>query len=307
MKITVVGAGHVGATVAQQIAQQELANDVVLLDILEGIPQGKGLDLWETAPILGSDTMVKGANNYEDTAGSDICVITAGVARKPGMSRDDLLATNTNIVKTVAGSLVKHSPDTMLVVVSNPLDVMCYVALKASGLKPRQVFGMAGILDTARFRAFLAEALCVSVRDISAIVMGGHGDSMVPLPRYTTIAGIPLSEWMSEDEIQKHVDRTRNGGAEIVGYLKTGSAYYAPGAAAVEMVESIVKNKRRVLPCATWLQGEYDLTDVYVGVPVLLGTGGIEKVVEVQLSDKEKEMLHSSANHVKAVMAKLDI
>ncbi|MBM3320149.1 MAG: malate dehydrogenase [Candidatus Eisenbacteria bacterium] len=305
MKITVVGAGHVGATVAQQIAQQELAREVVLVDILEGIPQGKGLDLWETAPVLGSDTRLRGTNAYEDTAGSDICVITAGVARKPGMSRDDLLETNKKIVKSVTESLVKHSPKSILVVVSNPLDVMCYVALKTSGFPHARVFGMAGILDTARYRAFLAEDLGISVRDIQAIVLGGHGDSMVPLPRYTTIAGIPLSEWMSPDRIEKHVDRTRNGGAEIVGYLKTGSAYYAPGAAVAEMVEALVKNSKRILPCSAWLNGEYGLREVYIGVPVVLGAKGIEKIVEVALTPEEKAALETSAGHVKGVMERM--
>ncbi|MFH1680116.1 MAG: malate dehydrogenase [Candidatus Eisenbacteria bacterium] len=305
MKITVVGAGHVGATVAQQIAQQELAKEVVVIDILEGIPQGKGLDLWETAPVLGSDTMVRGTNDYGDTAGSDICVITAGVARKPGMSRDDLLETNKKIVKSVTESIVKHSPKTLLLVVSNPLDVMCYVALKTSGFPHQRVFGMAGILDTARYRAFLAEDLGISVRDIQAIVLGGHGDSMVPLPRYTTIAGIPLSEWMSPDRIEKHVDRTRNGGAEIVGYLKTGSAYYAPGAAVAEMVEALVRDSKRILPCSAWLTGEYGLRDVYIGVPVILGKKGLEKVVEVALTPEEKAALETSANHVKGVMERM--
>lgn len=307
MKITVVGAGHVGATVAQQVAQQELAREVVLVDILEGIPQGKGLDLWEAAPVLGSDTRVRGANGYEETAGSHIVVITAGVARKPGMSRDDLLETNRKIVKGVTESVAKHSPKAILIIVSNPLDVMCYVALKASGFPPNRVFGMAGILDTARYRAFLAEDLGVSVRDIQAIVLGGHGDSMVPLPRYTTIAGIPLSEWMSPDRIEKHVDRTRNGGAEIVGYLKTGSAYYAPGAAVAEMVEAVVKDSKRVLPCAAWLTGEYGLSDVYIGVPVLLGAKGVEKVIEVALTPEEKGLLQESASHVKGVLERLAV
>jgi malate dehydrogenase len=307
MKITVVGAGHVGATVAQQIAQQALASEVVLVDILEGIPQGKGLDLWEAAPVLGSDTKVRGVNGYEETAGSDLCVITAGIARKPGMSRDDLLETNKKIVKGVVESLVKHSPGTILLVVSNPLDVMCYVALKTSGLPHARVFGMAGILDTARFRAFIAEDLGVSVRDVQAIVLGGHGDSMVPLPRYTTIAGIPLSQWMSADRIEKHVDRARNGGAEIVGYLKTGSAYYAPGASVAEMVEAIARDSKRVLPCSAWVTGEYGLRDVYVGVPVILGAKGIERIVEIELAPEERAQLQTSAGQVKGVLDRLKL
>jgi malate dehydrogenase len=307
MKITVVGAGHVGATVAQQIAQQALASEVVLVDILEGIPQGKGLDLWEAAPVLGSDTKVRGVNGYEETAGSDLCVITAGIARKPGMSRDDLLETNKKIVKGVVESLVKHSPGTILLVVSNPLDVMCYVALKTSGLPHTRVFGMAGILDTARYRAFIAEDLGVSVRDVQAIVLGGHGDSMVPLPRYTTIAGIPLSQWMSADRIEKHVDRARNGGAEIVGYLKTGSAYYAPGASVAEMVEAIARDSKRVLPCSAWVTGEYGLRDVYVGVPVILGAKGIERIVEIELAPEERAQLQTSAGQVKGVLDRLKL
>lgn len=307
MKITVVGAGHVGATTAQRIAEKELANQVVLVDILEGIPQGKALDQWESAPVEGFDTRVIGTNGYEETAGSDVTVITAGIARKPGMSRDDLLATNAKIVQTVTESIAKFSPNTILVLVSNPLDVMCYVALKTSGFDSKRVVGMAGILDTARYRSFLAMELDVSVRDIQAIVMGGHGDSMVPLPRYTTVAGVPLEQWMDQATIDRIVDRTRNGGAEIVKHLKTGSAYYAPSAAATEMVEAIVRDKRRVLPCAAWLTGEYGLSDVYVGVPVILGKNGVEKVFEVSLSGDEQAALKDSADHVKGTMEKLSV
>ncbi|MBN1825727.1 MAG: malate dehydrogenase [Candidatus Eisenbacteria bacterium] len=307
VKITVVGAGNVGATAAQRIAEKELSNRVVLVDIVEGIPQGKALDQWESAPVEGFDTRVVGVNDYEETAGSDIVVITAGVPRKPGMSRDDLLATNTKIVRSVTEAAVRHSPDAILVVVSNPLDVMCAVALKTSGFESRRVIGMAGILDTARYRAFIAEELHVSVRDIQAMVLGGHGDSMVPLPRYTTIAGVPLADWMSADRIDAIIERTRNGGAEIVGHLKTGSAFYAPSAAVAEMVESMVRDKRRVLPCAAWLTGEYGIRDVYVGVPVILGAGGVEKIVEVPLTEEESALLRQSAEHVRTVTDKLSL
>ena len=305
MKITVIGAGHVGATTAQRIAEKELANRVVLVDIVEGIPQGKALDQWESAPVEGFDTRMTGTNDYEETAGSDLVVITAGIPRKPGMSRDDLLSTNAKIVRSVTEEAVRHSPEAILVVVSNPLDVMCSVALKTSGFEPRRVVGMAGILDTARYRAFIAEELNVSVRDIQAIVLGGHGDSMVPLPRFTTIAGVPLTEWMPEGRIEAIVARTRDGGAEIVSHLKTGSAFYAPSAAVTEMVESMARNKRRVLPCAAWLTGEYGIRDVYVGVPVVLGNRGVERIVEVPLTGEESAMLRESAEHVRSVSEKL--
>ncbi len=307
MKITVIGAGHVGEVTTQRIVDQELAQEVVLVDIIEGIPQGKGLDIFESTPIGGTDVKVIGTNDYEPTANSDIIVMTAGMPRKPGMSRDDLLQANTNIVKSCVEKAAPLSPNAIIIMVANPLDVMTYVAYKLSGFPKHRVFGMAGILDTARYRAFIAEALDVSVRDISAIVMGGHGDSMVPLPRYTTIAGVPLAQFMSQDKIDAIVERTRKGGGEIVAHLKTGSAYYAPSAAAVEMVDAIVNNKRRILPCSAWLEGEYGLNDVYVGVPVKLGRNGIIEVVEVQLTDEEKAALQKSADGVKGNIAKLSL
>ena len=305
-RVTVVGAGNVGATCAQRLADAELA-DVVMIDILDGIPQGKGLDMFESSPILGTDTRPSGTNDYAMTAGSDIVVITAGIARKPGMTREQLQETNAGIVKDVTSRVTPKSPDAIIIVVSNPLDVMTYVAYKVSGFDRSRVMGMAGILDTARYRSFIAEALNVSVEDIQALVLGGHGDSMVPLVRYTTIAGVPLSEFMDKAAIDKIVQRTRDGGIEIVNYLKTGSAYYAPSAAAVEMVEAIVKNKNRILPCAAWLQGEYGLKDTFVGVPVKLNRSGIEKVIEVPLSAEEKAGLAKSAGEVRNNIAKLKI
>jgi len=305
MKITVVGAGHVGATAAQRIVDKELANEVVLIDIVEGLPQGKGLDMYESAPIEGTDTRVVGTNNYNDTAGSDIVVITAGIARKPGMTREQLQDTNAGIVKTVTESVVAKSPGAILIVVSNPLDVMTYVAYKVSGFEKHRVVGMAGILDTARYRTFIGMELGISVEDIQALVLGGHGDSMVPLVRYTTIAGVPISEFLDKPTIDKLVKRTRDGGIEIVNYLKTGSAYYAPSAAAVEMVEAIVKDKKRILPCAAYLQGEYGLRDTFIGVPVKLGRKGIEQIVSVPLMPEEKAALTKSAEEVKANIAKL--
>jgi malate dehydrogenase len=305
MKITVVGAGNVGATAAQRIVDKELANDVVLVDIVEGLPQGKALDIYESTPIEGRDTRVVGTNRYEDTAGSQVVVITAGIARKPGMTREQLQETNAGIVKSVTESVVAHSPQATLVIVSNPLDVMTYVAFTVSGFERHRVIGMAGILDTARYRTFIAMELGVSVKDISALVLGGHGDSMVPLVRYTTIAGVPLTEFCDQATIDKLVKRTRDGGIEIVNYLKTGSAYYAPSAAAVEMVEAIVKDKQRILPCAAYLKGEYGLHDTYIGVPVRLGKRGIEEVVEVTLTAEEKTALAKSADEVKSNIAKL--
>jgi malate dehydrogenase len=307
MKITVVGAGHVGATAAQRIVDKELATEVVLIDIVDGLPQGKGLDMFESSPITGTDARAVGTNDYAMTAGSDIVVITAGIARKPGMTREQLQETNAGIVKDVTSRIAPKSPDAILIVVSNPLDVMTYVAFKTSGFDRSRVMGMAGILDTARYRSFIAEALSVSVEDIQALVLGGHGDSMVPLVRYTTIAGVPLTEFMDKAAIDKIVQRTRDGGIEIVNYLKTGSAYYAPSAAAVEMVEAIVKNKNRILPCAAWLQGEFGLKDTFVGVPVKLNRKGIEKVVEVPLTVEEKAGLEKSAGHVKENIAKLKL
>lgn len=298
MKITVVGAGHVGATTTQRLAEQQLANEVVMVDIIEGIPQGKALDIYESAPIMGFDTRVIGTNDYADTADSDIVVITAGLARKPGMSRDDLLAKNVEIVKSVSENVKKYSPNSIVIVVSNPLDAMAYVAYKVTGFSHERVVGMAGVLDTARYRSFLAMELNVSVRDIQALVLGGHGDTMVPLPSYTMIGGIPLPELLPADRIEAIVDRTRKGGAEIVGYLKTGSAYYAPSAAAVQMVDSIVHDKKRILPSAAWLTGQYGLKDLHMGVPAKLGCKGVEEVLELKLTDAETEMLKASAESV---------
>ncbi len=306
-KITVVGAGNVGATAAQRIAEKQLAEEVVLLDIIEGVPQGKGLDMWESGPVEGFDSKVIGTNSYEDTANSDIVVITAGLARKPGMSRDDLLAANTKIVKSVTEQIVKYSPNSILIIVSNPLDVMCYVALKTSGFEKHRVIGMAGILDTARFRTFIAEALDVSMKDISALVLGGHGDSMVPLLSYTSIGGIPISELLPKEKLDELVKRTRNGGIEIVNHLKTGSAYYAPSAAAVEMVDAIAKNRKRILPCAAFVEGEYGLNNVYIGLPVKLGKNGIEKVFELNLSEEELAGLKASAEEVAVNIKKLEL
>ena len=305
MKITVIGGGNVGATVAQRIVDKELANEVVLVDILEGVPQGKGLDMYEAGPVEGSDTRIIGTNNYEDTAGSDIVVITAGLPRKPGMTREQLQDTNAGIVKSVTQSVVAKSPKAILIVVSNPLDVMTYVAWKVSGFEKHRVLGMAGILDTARYRTFIAMELGVSVEDIQALVLGGHGDSMVPLVRYTTIAGVPISEFLDKAAIDRLVKRTRDGGIEIVNFLKTGSAYYAPSAAAVEMVEAIVKDKKRVLPCSALLQGEYGIRDTFIGVPVKVGRKGIEKILEVPLTPEEKAALTKSADEVKANIGKL--
>jgi malate dehydrogenase len=308
MKITVVGAGHVGATTALRLAEKRLANEVVLIDILEGIPSGKALDLWESAPVEGFDCKVIGStNDYSLTKNSDLVVITAGLARKPGMSRDDLQATNAGIVKAVTSSVVNNSPQCKIITVTNPLDVMTYVAMKVSGFEPNRVFGMAGVLDTARYRTFISMELNVSVRDISALVLGGHGDDMVPLPRLTTVGGIPLTELLPKDRIDAIVDRTKNGGAEIVKYLKEGSAYYAPSSSVAEMVESVVRDSKRVLPCAAWLTGQYGLKDVYVGVPVKLGKNGVEQIYELKLGDAEMKMLQDSAGRVKENIAKLKL
>ena len=306
-KITVVGAGNVGATAAQRIAERELARQVIMIDIADGIPQGKALDQWESAPIEGFDSKVIGATDYAAAAGSDLYVVTAGIARKPGMSRDDLLATNVKIVSSVSAEIKRSSPNATVIVVSNPLDVMCYVTKKVTGFPRERVIGMAGVLDTARYRSFLAEAIDVSVEDIQAMVLGGHGDTMVPLISYTTISGIPVTQLLDRAKIDAIVDRTRKGGAEIVGHLKTGSAYYAPSAAAVQMVEAIVKDKRRVLPCAAWLQGEYGLSDLYLGVPCKLGANGLEAVIEVELSDDERTALVKSAEAVQSTMAKVKL
>jgi malate dehydrogenase len=300
-KITVVGGGNVGATAAHRIADLELG-DVVLVDIVEGLPQGKALDLAEATPVVGKDVYVAGSNGYLETANSDVVVITAGIARKPGMSRDDLLNTNTAIVRDVTKQIVSHSPDAILVVVSNPLDAMAYVAYKVSGFAKNRVIGMAGMLDTARMRYFIAEALNVSVENVTALVMGSHGDQMVPLIRYATVAGIPLMSLMAEEQIDAIVQRTRDGGAEIVRLLKTGSAYYAPSAAAVEMVEAIIKDKRKILPCSVYLEGEYGIDGVFTGVPVKLGAGGIEQIIEIDLTLEEEGALRKSAEAVRELI-----
>jgi malate dehydrogenase len=300
-KVTVIGAGNVGANCALRIADQELA-DVVLLDIADGIPQGKGLDILQSGPVQGYDVSIKGTTDYADTAGSDIVVITAGIARKPGMSRDDLLAINNDVVRAAAENSIKYSPNAILILVTNPLDVMCWAAWQATGLPKNRVIGMAGVLDTARFRTFLAEALNVSVENISALVLGGHGDAMVPITRLTNVSGIPLSELLDQETIDAIVTRTQNGGAEIVKYLKTGSAYYAPSASTVEMVESILKDKKKVLPCAALLEGEYGVNGLFFGVPVKLGANGIEKIYEVALTDAEKALLAKSAAGVQEMV-----
>lgn len=305
MKITVIGAGNVGATTAQRIADRELAHECVIVDIAEGIPQGKGLDMFEAMPVEGSDTRIIGTNGYEETANSDIVIMTAGLARKPGMSRDDLLAKNAQIVESCVKAAYEKSPSAYFIIVSNPLDVMTHVALKATGLPRNRVLGMAGVLDSARYRTFIAMELNVSVEDINAFVLGGHGDSMVPLPRFTTVAGIPISELMSQERIDAIVDRTRKGGIEIVNHLKTGSAYYAPSASAVEMAQAIIRDKRRILPCAVALEGEYGLNDVVVGVPIKIGKNGMEEIIEIELSDEEKAALHNSANLVKEQIEKI--
>ena len=302
-KITVVGAGNVGATTAQRIAEKELARSVVMVDIADGIPQGKGLDQWESAPIELFDSRVTGTTGYEETAGSDIVVITAGIPRKPGMSRDDLLNTNAGIVGSCAAEVAKTSPNAIIIVVSNPLDVMCYVAMKVSGFPRERVLGMAGILDTARFRSFIAEKLDVSVRDIQAMVLGGHGDTMVPLISYTSISGIPITQFLSKEELEPLVVRARNGGGEIVKYLKTGSAYYAPSSGAVQMVEAIVNDQKRILPCSAWLEGEYGMTGLFLGVPVKLGRKGMEQIVEIALTADEKAALAKSADAVREPMS----
>ncbi len=305
-KITVVGGGFVGATCAHWIAAKELA-DVVLVDIIEGMPQGKGLDLLEAGPVEGFDVNVIGTNDYADTANSDIVIITAGIARKPGMSRDDLIGINTGIVKDVTANIVKHSPKAFLIIVSNPLDAMVYVAHKVSGFPTNRVVGMAGVLDSARFRAFIALELGVSVKDIQAFVLGGHGDTMVPLPRYTTVSGIPIPDLMSAERIEALVDRTRKGGGEIVNLLKTGSAFFAPSASAVQMAESILKDQKRILPCAAYCDKEYGVGGYYVGVPVLLGANGVEKVVEIQMTPDEKAAFDKSVQAVRDLVKELKV
>lgn len=302
-KITVVGAGNVGATAAQRLAEKSLARTVVLVDVVPGVPQGKALDQWQSAPIEGFDTRVIGANDYAPAKDSDVVVVTAGIARKPGMSRDDLVRTNADIVKQVSEQIRQHCPRAIVVMVSNPLDVMCWVAKEVTGFPRARVIGMAGVLDTARYRAFLAEALNVSVRDIQAMVLGGHGDTMVPLVSCTTVSGIPVTQLLDRKTLDAIVDRTRNGGAEIVALLKTGSAYYAPSAAAVQMVESIALDQHRVLPCAAWLEGEYGLSGMYCGVPCKLGRAGLEEIITVELTADERKALEKSAAAVRETMA----
>ena len=306
-KITMVGAGNVGATAVQQISQKEMCEELVMIDVVEGLAQGKGLDMWESAPLLGSDTRVKGSNTLADMSDSDLVLITAGLARKPGMSRSDLLDKNAAILRTIVENVVKHAPDAMIMIVTNPLDVMTYLAYRISGFGKERVFGMAGVLDSARLRSFVAMEMGVSVRETQALVMGGHGDSMLPLPRYTTVAGIPITQLMDEATISKLVERTRKAGGEIVGLLKTGSAYYSPGASLAEMVEAVAKNKKRLLPCAAILDGEYGLSDVCVGVPALLGREGIEKIIEISLEPSELEALKESAKAVKEDIERLNL
>ncbi|MCK4618458.1 MAG: malate dehydrogenase [Desulfobacterales bacterium] len=303
-KVTVVGAGHVGATTAQRLAEKELC-DVVLIDIIEGVPQGKALDLAEAAPIEKHDASLIGSNNYEASEKSDVVIITAGIARKPGMSRDDLLSTNAKIMKSVTEQIARFSPDAVLIIVSNPLDAMCHVAYKASNFPRNRVIGMAGVLDSARFRAFISMELNVSVENTHAFVLGGHGDTMVPLPRYSTVAGIPVTELISKERIDALIERTRKGGAEIVGLLKTGSAYYAPASAAVEMAEAVLKDKKKILPCAAYLEGEYGINDLFIGVPVKLGSNGIEEIIQIKLTDEENAALKRSADAVKELVGLL--
>lgn len=303
-KVSVIGAGNVGATTAQRIAEAGLA-DVVLIDIVEGLPQGKGLDLAEAAPLVGHDARIVGTNDYAETAGSDIVVVTSGIARKPGMSRDELLATNAGIVRSVVEQAVAVSPKAILVVVTNPLDAMCHVAMRASGFPRERVIGMAGVLDSARFRTFIAMELGVSVEDTHAFVLGGHGDTMVPLPRYSTVAGVPITELLPPERIAALVERTANGGAEIVSLLKTGSAFYAPAAATFEMVEAILLDRKRVLPCAVYLQGEFGIRDLFVGVPCVLGAGGMERVFEIELNAEERAAFERSAAAVRDLVERL--
>ncbi|SFV35288.1 malate dehydrogenase [Thermoflavifilum thermophilum] len=306
MKVTVVGAGNVGATCANVLASKDFLQEIILLDIKEGVAEGKALDIWESAPILHFGTRVRGVtNDYSQTANSDVVVITSGLPRKPGMSRDDLISTNAGIVKSVTENIMKYSPDAILVVVSNPLDVMTYCAYLTAKVDSRRVFGMAGVLDTARYKAFLAEEIGCSPKDIEALLLGGHGDTMVPLPRYTSVGGIPVTELVSADRLQAIIERTQKGGGEIVNLLGT-SAWYAPGVAAAQMVEAICKDERRILPCCAWLTGQYGLKNIYLGVPVVLGRNGIEKIIELQLNEQEMQLVKASADHVREVMNVLD-
>jgi malate dehydrogenase len=305
-KISIIGAGFVGATAAHWAAEKELG-DVVLVDILEGIPQGKALDLFQAGPVEGFDARVTGSNGYDETKDSSVVIVTSGVPRKPGMSREDLLEINKKIIESVVTQVVERSPQAVLIMVTNPLDTMTYLAFKKSGFPKQRVIGMAGILDTARFKAFIAMELGVSVEDIQALLLGGHGDEMVPLPRYTTISGIPLSQFLPKETIDRLVDRTRKGGGEIVNLLKTGSAFYAPSAAAIQMTEAILKDKKRILPCCVYLDGEYGLKDIYFGVPVKLGAGGVEAVIELQLNEEEKKLVAKSAESVKKSITELKL
>jgi malate dehydrogenase len=305
-KISVIGAGNVGATVANKVAEMEVG-DVVMVDIIDGLPQGKGLDMLESAPIGGFDSNIVGAVGYEETGNSDVVVITSGVARKPGMSREDLLETNKKIIESVVGQVVVYSPDAILIMVANPLDTMTYLALNRSGFPKKRVMGMAGILDTARFKTFIAMELNVSIEDIQTIILGGHGDEMVPLPRYTTVSGIPIVELLPEKTVDRLVDRTRKGGGEIVSLLKTGSAFYAPGAAAAQMVEAILKDKKRILPCCASLEGEYGLSDICFGVPVKLGFNGAEEIIELELTAEEKQLVSKSAEAVRKSITALKL
>ena len=305
-KITIVGAGNVGATTAQWGAKNEVGH-IVLVDMIEGMPAGKALDLMQTGSVEDFDVNLIGTNDYKDTKDSDLIVITAGLARKPGMSRDDLQDANYKIVREVTEKIMEYSKNPIIMVVTNPLDVMCYVALKISGLKPEKVFGMAGILDTSRMRAFISMELGISKRDVFALVLGGHGDSMVPLPSYTTVGGINISKFLPKDKIDAIVDRTRKGGGEIVALLKTGSAYYAPAASVIQMADAILNDRKRVLPCSAWLTGQYGINETYVGVPIILGKGGVEKIIELDLTKEELAALQKSASEVKAQMSKLQI
>lgn len=307
MKVTVIGAGNVGATAAQKLAYDSLCKEVVLVDVVEGVPQGKALDMYQAMPVIGSDTRITGTNTYDATENSDIVIMTAGLPRKPGMTRDDLLHKNAEIVKSCIDQAFAKSPNAFYIIVSNPLDVMTYVALKTTGLPRHKVLGMAGVLDTARYRTFLAMELNVSVEDIQAFVLGGHGDTMVPLPRYTTVAGVPLPDLLPQDRIDEIVKRTANGGLEIVNFLKTGSAFYAPSASAVEMAECIIRDKRRILPCAVALEGEFGLNDVVCGVPIVVGKNGMERIFEIKLTADEQAALNKSAGDVKSNMEKLTV
>jgi len=306
-KITIAGAGNVGATTAQRLAEKQLSEEIVLIDIIEGLPQGKALDIWQSGTVELFDTKITGTNYYKDTATSGIVIITSGLPRKPGMTRDDLMNANADIVKSVTEKIVEHSPQCIIIMVSNPLDVMSYVALKISGFEKHRIIGMAGILDTSRFRLFLSQELKISIRDIDAMVLGGHGDSMVPLIGYSTIGGVTISKFLNEKKIKEIVERTKNGGIEIVNYLKTGSAYYAPSSAAVEMVDAIIKNKKRILPCSAWLEGEYGINNTFCGVPVKLGVKGIEQIIELELTPDELNALKISANEVSKNIKKLKL